>query len=185
MVRRHLVFLATFFVEPHPAATPLHKVILDPHGDGGAHAFESVSQERNQRTIAQAGKGSGVDRIEQRPGEHQRLTLLLRVLGPPHGIGGIGGLDPADHHPIEEHAQRGQPPLNCGFGALPELVFRKRRDVDRLALGDIHDAMLGTESGELAHRLEIRAAGIGIADARAKEVAHPFAGFGLHRKDGG
>jgi hypothetical protein len=43
----------------------------------------------------------------------------------------------------------------------------------RLHLGEIHDAVLGAEAGELPHRLAVGAAGVGIADMRTEEVAHP------------
>jgi hypothetical protein len=41
----------------------------------------------------------------------------------------------------------------------------------RLHLGEIHDAVAGTEAGELPDRLAVGAAGVGVADVRAEEVA--------------
>jgi len=54
-----------------------------------------------------------------------------------------------------------------------ELRLHKRRHMHRLHLGEIDDPVLGTEAGELPHRLAVGAPGIGIADVRRKEVAHP------------
>ena len=84
---------------------------------------------------------------------------------------GIDGQDLADHHPVEEHAQRGQPLLHRGFGILRELHLDKRRHMHPLHLGEIDDPVLGAETGELPHRLAVGAPGIGIADVRAEEVA--------------
>lgn len=75
----------------------------------------------------------------------------------------------ADHHPVEEHAQRGQPLLHRGSGVLFELGLNKRRHMHRLDLGEIHDVVLGTEGGELPHRLPVGAAGIGVAICKVKK----------------
>lgn len=57
--------------------------------------------------------------------------------------------------------------------------------MDRLDLGQIHDADSGTVGGELADGFQVGAAGVGIADVGAEEVAHPLAGLWLGREDGG
>jgi len=185
----HLVFLAAFFVKPHPAAPPLDEEILDAHTDHRTHAGEGVDHQANQCAVAQTGQGSGVDGVEQRPrllrGKHRRLALLLRVLRTAHTVRGIQRNHLADDHPIEEHPQSGQPQLHGRPGMLPELVFNEGRDVDRLDLGKILDADAGAEGGELANRFEIRSTGVFIADMGAEEVSHPFSGLGLGREDGG
>ena len=185
----HLVFLAAFFVEPDPAAPALNKEILDPHTDHRAHAGEGVDHQADQRTVAQTGQGSGVDGIEQRPrlvwSEHRRLAFPLCVLRAAHAVRGIQRNHLADHHPIKEHPQSGQPLLHGRPGMLPELVFDEGRHVDRLDLGQILDANAGAEGGELANRLKVGAAGVFIADVGAEEIPHPFSGLGLGREDRG
>jgi hypothetical protein len=73
----------------------------------------------DQRAITQPGQGIGVDRIEQSPRlvglEYRRLASALAVLRSAHGVRGIGGNDLADHHPVEEHAQRREALLHCGL----------------------------------------------------------------------
>jgi len=81
------------------------------------------------------------------------------VLRSPHGVGGTDGEDLADHHPIKEHAQRGQPLLHRGPGVLFHLRLDKRRHMHPLHLGEILDPVLGAESGELPHRLAVGADG--------------------------
>jgi hypothetical protein len=60
-----------------------------------AHPREGVDHQADQRPIAQAGKGSGIDRIDQGLCfvglQHRRLDAPLRVLRPAHGVGGIDG----------------------------------------------------------------------------------------------
>jgi hypothetical protein len=179
VVRRHLVLLATFFVKPDPAAPPSYKVILDPHGNYRPHAGEGVDHQADERPVAQAGKGSGVDCIEQGARlirlEHWRLAAPLRMLWPPDGMRRIDGQDLADNHPIEEHPQCRQALLHRGFRMQPELHFDEGRNVYRLDLAEIRNAYLGAEGGKLSHSFKVGAAGVGIADMRTKEIAHPLA----------
>ena len=58
-----------------------------------------------------------------------------------------------------------------------ELGLDEGRDVDRLRLDEIPDAMLGTEVGELPDCLSVGAASVGVSNMRAEEVAHPGPGF--------
>jgi hypothetical protein len=152
VVRRHLVLLAAFLVKTDPAAAPLHKVVLDLHRDRRAHPREGVDHQADQGAIAQAGKGIGVDRVDQGAGlvglQHRRLTPPLRVLRPPYRGRGIHGHDLADHHPVEEHAQRGQPLLHRGPRVNLELCLHKGRHMEGLDLAEIHDAVLGAEGGD-------------------------------------
>jgi hypothetical protein len=66
---------------------------------------------------------------------------------------------------------------------LAELILNEGGDVDRLHLGQILDAMHSTECGELLDRLQIRAAGVLVADVGAEEVPHPLLGLGLRGED--
>jgi hypothetical protein len=148
---------------------------------------EGVDHHADQHPIAQAGQGTGVDRVDQGAGfiglQYRGLAFLLRVLRPTHRVRRIGGDDLADHYPVEEHAQCGQPLLYRGLRMHSELRFDNGRHIHRLHLAEIGDPMLGAEARELPHRLAVGAAGIGIADMRAEEVAQPPAGLWLHRED--
>jgi len=167
----------------------LHKEVLHLHSDRSSDAGEGIDHEADERPIAQAGKGSGVDRVDQGTGlvhiEDWRFALPLGVLRPAHGVGRVRGENLAHYHPIEEHPQRGQPLLDRGLGMLPELVLDEGGDVDRLDLGEILDAKHSTERGELPDRFHVGAAGVLVADVGAEEVAHPRPGFRSRREDRG
>ncbi len=125
----------------------------------------------------------------RRPGslidlQNRCLAAPLRVLWTTYGVGRIDREDLADHHPVEEHSQSGQPLLHRGFGVELELRLHKHRDMDWFHLGEIQDTALGTESRELPNRLHIGKTGIGIADMRAEEISHSRAGFRSRREDG-
>ena len=156
MVRRHLVLLTALLVKPHPAAPSLHKGVFHLHRNRRTNPGEGVDHKANQRSISQAGKGTDIDRIDQSPRfvglKDRSLATSLRVLRPAHGVGRVRGYDLADDHPIEEHSQSGQPQLYRGLGMELELRLDERRDVDRLYLSQIPDAVLGTESGRTAGR---------------------------------
>jgi len=60
-------------LQPHPAAPSLHKEVLHLHRSRRAYASEGVNHETNQRSISQAGKGSGVDGVDQTQLPGQRV----------------------------------------------------------------------------------------------------------------
>ena len=64
MVRRHLVPLAAFLVQPHPPALALGIVVLDLHCDDGADAGEGIGHDADQRAVAQADDRRCVDAVE-------------------------------------------------------------------------------------------------------------------------
>ena len=68
VVRRHLMALAAFLVQPHPPALALGVVVLDAHGDDGADAGEGEGHDADQRPVAQADQGRRVDAVEQLAG---------------------------------------------------------------------------------------------------------------------
>jgi hypothetical protein len=78
VMRRHLVALAAFLVQPHPPALAAGVVVLDPHGNYGADAREGVGHDADQRAIAQADEGRRVEACERAArlflGEHRRLA---------------------------------------------------------------------------------------------------------------
>jgi hypothetical protein len=57
--------------------------------------------------------------------------------------------------------------------------------VDQLRLGEIHDAVLSAERGELPDRFHVRASGVLVVDIGTERVAQPLASLGLGRKEGG
>lgn len=187
VMRGHFVFFSALLVKPHPAAPSLHKEVLYLHRSRRAYPGEGVDHEANQCSISQAGNGSGVDCVDQSPRfvglEDRGLAAPLRVLRAAYGVGRVRRYDLADHHPIEEHPQSGQPQLYRGLGMELELRLDERRDVDRLYLSQIPDVVLGTEIGELPDSLPVGAAGVGVADIRAEEVPHPRPGFWPRRED--
>ena len=85
-----------------------------------------------------------------------RLAFLLRVTGIADDVRGIDWIHLADDHPGEEHAQRVQPLLDGGPGTGLRLALDEGSDVCRPQLGE--------EGRELAHRLEVGAAGIAVVD---------------------
>jgi hypothetical protein len=143
----------------------------------------------NAQRIAQSGQGTDIDHVDEGPSlicpEDRCLGPSLCVLRPAYRVGWIDGQDLADNHPVEQHTQSGQSDLHCGLGVKPELRFHKRCHMDRLDMSEIHDADLGTESGELPNCLYVGAAFVGIADMRAEEVAQARSGFGPRGEDGG
>ena len=65
VVRRHLVLLAAFLVQPHPPALALRVVVLDVHVERGRDPGEGVDQESDQRAVAQPDDRRHIDAVEQ------------------------------------------------------------------------------------------------------------------------
>jgi hypothetical protein len=65
MMAGHRVFLATFFVQadPEPAVLPID--VRHRHAERGADAREGENQKTDQRPVAQADDGSGVDAVQE------------------------------------------------------------------------------------------------------------------------
>jgi hypothetical protein len=187
VMRGHLVFLAALLMQPHPAPPPLHKEIFHLHRDRRSYAGEGVDHETNHCSIAQTGKESSVDRVDQDARlvhiQDRRFALSLGVLRPAYRMGRVHGEDLADYHPIEEHPQRSQPLFHRRLGTLPELILDEGRDVDRLDLGQILDAMHSAKRGEQPDRFHVRTAGVLVADVGAEEVPQPLLCLGLGGED--
>ena len=107
----------------------------------------------------------------------RRFAAPLRVLRSADRVGRIARYYLADHHPIEQHPQSSQSHLHRRLGLSLQLQFDKGRDVGPARPGRDPRFVLGTERGELSHRLAVGAAGIGVADVRAEEVPHSRLGF--------
>jgi hypothetical protein len=88
------------------------------------------------------------------------LAFLLQVSGIADDVRGIDWIHLADDHPGEEHAPCGQPLLDGGPGTGLRLALDEGSDVCRPQLGE--------EGRELAHRLEVSAVDIAVADGSEK-----------------
>jgi hypothetical protein len=58
---RHFVALAAFLVQADPPALIVGEIILDPHRHHGADGGEGVGHDADQRAVAEADEGRGVD----------------------------------------------------------------------------------------------------------------------------
>ena len=107
------------------------------------------------------------------------------MLRPAHCMGRIDGDDLPDYHPVEKHPKCRKPQLHRGPGVQPELHLNKRGHVDRLHMGEIPNAMLGTKGRELPDGLAVGATCVGVADMGAEEIAHPRPGIRSRCEDRG
>ena len=118
MVAGHFVALAAFFAQADPEPPALAVNVLDLHAERGADAGETVDHQADQRAIAQAHRRGGIDAVEQLAGfgrlQHRRLALAHDMLGPAHRGGWIDRHDLADHQPVKEMADGGEPLLHGG-----------------------------------------------------------------------
>jgi hypothetical protein len=116
----HLVLLAAFLMQRHPAATSLDEIIPHLHLQRGAHAGKGVGHDRDERAITQADELARIYGVKQRSRfvarEHRGLAALHHVFRAAHGMGGIDFDDVAGDQPVEQHAQRGQVLLDRGRG---------------------------------------------------------------------
>jgi len=115
----HLVLLAALLVQPNPSPAPLHIEVLDPHRDSRSHAGEGVHHQADQSPVAQAGKGSGVDRVDQDTRlvhiQDRRLALFLCILRPAHyAATWEAALQGCPGHPFHSN------PATC-FGRFPPI----------------------------------------------------------------
>jgi hypothetical protein len=142
VMRRHLVALAAFLLQPHPPALAVDKVVVDLHRNDGADAREGVGHDADHRAVAQADEPGHfsfrpisqgnlpdhLDAFEQVSGlslgQHRRLAALDDVLGPAHRMGWVDGEDLTDDQPVEQHADCRQMLLDRRPGCCPLLKLR-------------------------------------------------------------
>jgi hypothetical protein len=89
MVAGHSVFLAAFFVEAHPQTPVLPIDVRHGHAKRRTDAREGKTQKADQRPIAQANDGCGVDAVQEltrfdRP-QYRRLANPDHIFGAAHG----------------------------------------------------------------------------------------------------
>ena len=65
VMRRHLVALAAFLMQPHPPALAVGVIVLDAHGDDRADAREGEGHHRDQRAVAEAHESRDIDAVDQ------------------------------------------------------------------------------------------------------------------------
>jgi hypothetical protein len=113
MVTRHAMFLATFFVQTDPQSAVLPVDVRDSHTQRRTDAGEGENEKADQRTVAEADHGCGVDAVEElarfRRRQYGGLAGADNVFGTAHRSRGIYCQDLADHQPVEQHADSGQP----------------------------------------------------------------------------
>ena len=180
MVDRHGVVFAAFFLEPQPPALALLVVIRDAHADDGRDARKAVDHHGQQRAIAQAGEGRGVDRIQQLPRfgglQHRRLAGLHDVGRPAHRGGRVGGHHLPDHQPVEQPADGGQMLLDRR-GAIPAVyVVDVGGHGDRRQLCELDPARVAPGE-EPRHGRAVRRAGVRVADLGGDTLHRPLRGL--------
>jgi len=121
MVTGDVVLLAAFFVQTHPPAAPLDKIVANLHLNDGADPGETVDHDADQGAVAQAeeirpagrlriigGFLGNRDALEERMGlfgcQDWRLAFLERIARATDRMGRIRFDDVAGDQPIEEHA---------------------------------------------------------------------------------
>ena len=183
----HLVLLAAFLVQPDPATPALYVEIFNLHGNCRSDTRKRVDHQADQGAVPQAEKETGVDGIEQCSCfiglQNGRLPTSLGVFRASDGVRGVRWNDLADHHPVEEHAQRGRPLLHGGPGVQPELRLDKCRHMHRFYLSKIEDVVLRAECRKLPHGFHVGSPGVHVADVRTEEIAHASSRFGPSNKD--
>jgi hypothetical protein len=173
VVRRHLVLLAAFLVEADPPALAVGEVVLDPHGDDSADASEGVGHDADQRAIAQAEQGRGVDAFDQGAGlvgdQHGGLATLDDVLWTAHRVGRVNGEDPAGHQPVEAHPDRREVLLDGRLGHPGPERLDIGGDVERLDVDELADLVAVDPGKEIRDGPVIGHAGIPVADGGGEE----------------
>ena len=159
VVAGHLVALATLSAEADPGPAPLNEDVRGAHLEHRPHASEGVDHQGDQRVVEQPWERVRHDRIEQVAGfcgrEYRRFAFRDGVFRPSHSAGGVGGQDPADDEPVEEHPDSGKVEFDRGRRHPALQFFDVGGDVDRLDLAQVADAIQlgGVEANELLERL--------------------------------
>ena len=111
------------------------------------------------------------------------------MLGAAHRAGRVADDDLADDKPIEKHADGGQMLLDRRRGEVRLKLLDIGRDMDRFHIDKIEDASLFAPIGKSHRGVEVRAAGVRVADVGGEELDEagtcPFTGSGIERRDAG
>ena len=136
-----------------------------------------------RRAVAQAGQRAGVDGVQQRARflavEHRRLAFLHDVFRAAHRVGRVHLDDVAGHQPVEQHPQRRQVLLHRRRRELALQLLDECRDVERLHVGELVQAVSLAPRGEAARGIEIGFARVVVVDLRGEEFQHALAAFGV------
>src|SRR4051812_44088297 len=118
MMGGHLVFFTALLMKPHPGATALDEIILNPHRDSGTHASERVAHQGDEGPIPQAYHALRVDGFEEVSHlllvEYRGFADFDDVLRAPDRCRGVHGHDLADDEPVKEHPESGESLLDRG-----------------------------------------------------------------------
>jgi hypothetical protein len=109
MMRRHLVALAAFLVQPDPPAFALGIEVFDTHVHHGTDAGEGEDHDADQRPIAQPDHRRGINAIEQGTRlfgrQHWGFAAFDHMRRPAHRMRRVGGDNATRHQPVEQHAE--------------------------------------------------------------------------------
>ena len=131
--------------------------------------------------VAQADHGRGVDALDQAArlflGQHRRLAAPHDVLGSAHRMRRVDREHLADDEPVEQHAHGGEVLLDgrLGDGFLQRLDIG--RDMQRLDIGELGDAVPFEPGKERARRPVIGHARVLVADRRGEEFEEAAGGM--------
>src|ERR1700734_649146 len=166
--------LAALFVESHPGSAALHVNILDAHFERRAYPGEGVHHERNQRPIAKAYGGGGVDGIEQRSrflgSENRRLALLHFMLWPAHRARGIDRENVPDDEPVEQHPDSGKMHFHRWSSEAALQAFDVACDVNRLDVAEFAQPLALAPRREIDRCPGVSPSRIGVADISSEEL---------------
>jgi hypothetical protein len=111
-MRRHLMPLVAFLVQPDPPALALGEVVLDAHGDDGADAGEGEGNHADQRPVAQPDHDRGVDAVQKLARlfgiQHLGLPGLHNMLRAADRVGRVSGDDLTGNQPVEQSMDNGK-----------------------------------------------------------------------------
>lgn len=178
---RHVVELAAFLVEAAPQATALHVHVLQLHTRHRADASERVDHRADDRPIAPADDGVGLDRGDEIAHllrrQHRRLADLDRVPRAAHRRRRIDRQHLADHEPVEQGAQRGEPLLH-GLRCQAQLLD-VGGDVHGLHRTDVGDSVPPAPAREVRPGLGVCLAGVRVPDVCGEELDRAAPGLGV------
>ena len=191
VMRRHLVALAAFFVQAHPPALALRKIILDAHRNDSTDAGKRKRHHRDQCAVAETDETRHVDAVQKLArlfaGQHRGLAGLDDVLRSAHRMRRIGGDHLAGDEPVEQHADRGEVLLDGRFLEVLAEAADVSRDVHRFDVDELLDILAPIAPGEEAPAgMQVRVARVLVVDRDGEELQKPahrvFAGRGDDRR---
>ena len=181
VMTRHFDDFSVFLVQPQPPAFALEEEILNFEGHHGADAGERIAHGSQNRSVAEADQGAGVDGIEKLAGllsiEDRRLAAPGRVFWTADGMGWVHVDNVAGDHPIEKHSDCCKGLLDRRFGMLPAEFF----DVacDRHGFESVEaKAPVVTPIGKLADGAKVGRPRVRVSDVDREKLDEPASCIG-------